>query len=200
MHLGRVMCRSLAVLACTAGLAGAASAGVFKCKGPNGVLIFQDSACGPASQSLQPDKADNGPAVDLSLPMDQRIKSPLDKRRLDAAIKISGVQMGLRKSIEHCQRNAPDQAAGLQNLLSSWRSERASAISASERLTEKYLTAPERLDAFTRANEALNAGIDLRASSDPAVNANNCKNAATKLRTLLDTRYADVYAQVEGAR
>ena len=37
-------------------------------------------------------------------------------------------------------------------------------------------------------------------SSDPAVNANNCKNATTKLRNLLDTRYADVYTQVEATR
>jgi hypothetical protein len=193
------MYRSLAVLACTAAMAGAASAGVFKCKGPNGVLIFQDSACGPATQSLQPVKADNGPAVDLSLPMDQRIKNPLDKRRLDAAVKISGMQMGLRKSLEHCQRNAPDQAGLLQNLLNNWRSERASAISASDRLVEKYLTVSERQEAFVKANEAL-TNIDMRASSDPAVNANNCKNAATKLRALLDTRYADAYVQVESGR
>ncbi len=144
-------------------------------------------------------KVDNGPAVDLSLPLDQRIKSPLDKRRLDAAVKISGMQMGLRKSLEHCQRNAPDQASLLQNLLNNWRSERASTISASDRLIEKYLTVSERMDAFKKANEAL-PNIDMQASSDPAVNANNCKNAATKIRTLLDTRYADVYAQVESGR
>ena len=199
MRLNRVVCRSLSVLACTAAMAGAASAGVFKCKGPDGVLIFQDSACGPATQSLQPAKADHGPAVDLSLPLDQRVKNPSDKRRLDAAVKISGMQMGLRKSIEHCQRNAPDQAAGLQNLLSTWRSERASVIGASERLIEKYLTVTERTDALTKFSDGLNH-IDLRASSDPAVNANNCKNAATKLRTLLDTRFAEVYAQVESGR
>ncbi|OOG79106.1 hypothetical protein B0E41_25080 [Hydrogenophaga sp. A37] len=180
-------------------MAGAAFAGVFKCKGPDGTVIFQDSACGPNTQSLQPAKADVGPAVNLSLPLAQRLKNPLDKRRLDAAIKISGMQMGLRKSLEHCQRNAPDQAAALQTLLNNWRSERASAISASERLIEKYLTMSERMDAFTKANEALSS-IDLRASSDPAVNANNCKNAVTKIRTLLDTRYADVYAQVESGR
>lgn len=189
----------MAVLACTGAMVGVASAGVFKCKGPDGTLIFQDSACGPNTQSLQPTKADTGPAVDLSLPLAQRLKNPQDKRRLDAAIKISGVQMGLRKSLEHCQRNAPDQAAALQTLLNNWRSERASAISASERLIEKYLTMSERMDAFTQANEAL-ASIDMRASSDPAVNANNCKNAATKIRTLLDTRYADVYTQVESGR
>jgi hypothetical protein len=199
MRLSRWVCRSLSVLACTGAMAGTASAGVFKCKGPDGTLIFQDSACGPNTQSLQPAKADAGPAVNLSLPLDQRIKNPQDKRRLEAAVKISGVQMGLRKSLEHCQRNAPDQAAALQNLLNNWRSERASAISASERLIEKYLTMSERMDAFTKANEAL-ANIDLRASSDPAVNANNCKNAAVKIRTLLDTRYADVYAQVESGR
>ncbi len=45
MRLSRVVCRSLAVLACTGAMAGAASAGVFKCKGPDGTLIFQDSAC-----------------------------------------------------------------------------------------------------------------------------------------------------------
>lgn len=199
MRLNRWVCRSLSVLACTGAMAGAASAGVFKCKGPDGTVIFQDSACGPNSQSLQQVKADTGPAVDLSLPLAQRLKNPLDKRRLDAAIKISGVQMGLRKSLEHCQRNAPDQAAALQSLLNNWRSERASAISASDRLIEKYLTVSERMEAFTKANEAL-ANIDLRASSDPAVNANNCKSAATKIRTLLDTRYTEVYAQVESGR
>lgn len=199
MHLSRVVCRALAVLACAAAMAGTASAGVFKCKGPNGVLIFQDSACSPTTPSQQPAKADHGPAVDLLLPLDQRIKNPLDKRRLDAAVKVSGAQMGLRKSLEHCQRNAPGQAAGLQNLLSTWRSERAAVIGTSERLLEKYLTASERADALAKFNEGL-THIDLRASSDPAVNANNCKNAANKLRTLLDTGYTDVYAQVESGR
>ena len=134
------------------------------------------------------------------MPLDQRVKNPLDKRRLDAAVKITGLQQGLRQSVEHCQRNAPEQTQGLQDLLNQWRSQRAPAISASERLVEKYLTLPERKEAYAKANELLGTAIDWRASSDPAVNANNCKNAVTKIRTLLDTRYADVYPQVESGR
>lgn len=191
----------LALSAATFALfAGGAQAGIFKCKAPDGSLVIQDSECSSSTTPLHPPKANEGPAVNLSLPLSERVKTPWDKRRLEAAIKISGIQLGLRKSVEHCQRNAPEQAAGLQSLFNNWRSERASAIATSERVIEKYLTLSERMEAFTKAHDALTAGIEMRASSDPAVNANNCKNATTKLRNLLDTRYADVYTQVEATR
>ena len=58
----RSPCRPLPalVLALPLMVAGPALAGVFKCKGPDGTTIFQDSECGPASQSLQAPKAGTG--------------------------------------------------------------------------------------------------------------------------------------------
>lgn len=181
-------------------MTGAAHAAVFKCKGADGTLVFQDSPCGPSTQPLQPAAASDGPAVNRSLPLDQRVKNTYDKRRLDAAIHIAGLQSGVRKRLEHCQKHAPEQAPLLQSLLDGWRSERAAAIAASERLLDKYLTATERVDALAQFDNALSGTIELSANSDPAVNANNCKNAALKLRQFMDKRYASDYATVDGGR
>ena len=179
-------------------MTGAAHAAVFKCKGADGSLVFQDSPCGPSTQALQPAAASDGPPVNRSLPLDQRVKNPYDKRRLDAAIHIAGLQSGLRKRLEHCQKHAPEQAPLLQSLLDGWRDERAAAIAASERLLDRYLTATERADALSQFDSALSGTIELSINSDPAVNANNCKNAALKMRQFMDKRYASDYTTVVG--
>lgn len=194
------MRRWLVIAAGAVAVTGAAHAAVFKCKGADGTLVLQDSACGPSTQALHPAAANDGPPVNLSLPLDQRVKNPHDKRRLDAAVHITGLQSGLRKRIEHCQKHAPKQVPVMQSLLDGWRSERAAAIAASERLMEKYLTATERVDALAQFDRALSSPIEMSINSDPAVNANNCKSAALKMRQFMEKRYAGDYTTVVGAR
>ena len=95
------------VLAIPLMLGGPALAAVFKCKAPDGATIFQDSECGPGSQPLQAPKAGNSPPVDLTQPLDKRFKTPEERDRLMAALKIAGLDLGMHKGIEFCKTEYP---------------------------------------------------------------------------------------------
>lgn len=188
------------ILALPLMLAGPALAGVFKCKGPGGAPVFQDSECGPGSQPLQAPKAGSGPAVDLTQPLEKRFKTPEEKDRLTAALKIAGLDLGMRKGIEFCKTHAAAHVAGIEQVYSGWRQQHVVAIGTADRLIEKYTTARERADGFSDIIALLEQSLQLRAGNDAARNTDNCKSAPVKLRSFLDNRHTDIYSAVGGAR
>lgn len=181
-------------------LGGPALAGVFKCKGPDGTTIFQDSECGPGSQSLQTPKANTGPAVDLTQPFEKRFKTPEEKDRLSAALKIAGLEMGMRKGIEFCRTHAAAHVAGIEQVYSAWRQQHAVAINTADQLIEKYTTLRERVDGFSEVGALMEQSLQLRAGNDAARNTDNCKSAPVKLRSFLTNRHTDIYSAVGSAR
>lgn len=199
------MCRSARVvapliIALSCVLGGTASADVYKCKGPDGATIFQDSECGPGSQSLQVPKASTGPAVDLTQPFEKRFKTPEEKDRLMAALKIAGLEVGMRKGIEFCKTHAAAEVNGIEQVYAEWRQQHAVAINAADRLIERYTTMRERSDGFNEVGALLDQSLQLRAGNDPARNADNCKSAPVKLRSFLANRHTDIYSVVGKAR
>ncbi|MDQ7745385.1 hypothetical protein [Hydrogenophaga pseudoflava] len=188
------------IVALPLALTGPAFAGVFKCKGPEGTTIFQDSECGPASQSLQTPKGGSGPAVDLTQPMDKRFKTPEEKERLQAALKISGLDQGMRRGIEFCRTHAAAHVAGIEQVYNGWRQQHAVAISTSESLIEKYTTARERADSVGDIVGLLEQSLQLRAGNETARNTDNCKSAPVKLQSFLTNRHTDIYSTVGGSR
>ena len=198
----RSPCRPLPalVLALPLMVAGPALAGVFKCKGPDGTTIFQDSECGPASQSLQAPKAGTGPAVDLTQPFDKRFKTSEEKDRLMAALKIAGLDLGMSKGIEFCRTHAVAHVAGIEQVYNEWRQQHAVAIGTADRLIEKYTTTRERADSFSETGALLEQSLQLRAGNEAARNTDNCKSAPVKLRSFLTNRHTDIYSAVGSAR
>lgn len=198
----RSPCRPLPalVLALPLMIAGPALAGVFKCKTPDGATIFQDSECGPASQSLKAPSAGNGPAVDLTQPLEKRFKTSEEKGRLMAALKIAGLELGMLKGIEFCRTHAAAHVAGIEQIHSEWRQQHAVAIGASERLIEKYTTTRERAEGVSDIVALLEQSLQLRASNEAARNMDNCKSAPVKLRSFLSNRHTDIYSAVGSAR
>lgn len=186
------------VLSCA--LVGTASAGVYKCKAPDGTTIFQDSECGPGSQSLQAPKASTGPAVDLTQPFEKRFKTPEERDRLMAALKIAGIEVGMRKGIEFCRTHSAPHVAGIEQVYSEWRQQHAVAIDAADRLIERYTTMRERSDGFSEVGALLEQSLQLRAGNDAARNMDNCKSAPVKLRSFLANRHTDIYSVVGKAR
>jgi hypothetical protein len=198
----RSPCRPLPalVLALPLMVAGPALAGVFKCKGPDGTTIFQDSECGPGSQSLKAPNAGSRPAVDLTQPMDKRFKTPEEKERLQAALKISGLDQGMRKGIEFCRTRAAAHVAGIEQVYNEWRQQHAVAIGTADRLIEKYTTTRERADSFSETGALLEQSLQFRAGNEAARNTDNCKSAPVKLRSFLTNRHTDIYSAVGSAR
>ena len=198
----RSPCRPLPVLVLALPLmvAGPALAGVFKCKGPDGTTIFQDSECGPGSQSLKAPNAGSRPAVDLTQPMDKRFKTPEEKERLQAALKISGLDQGMRKGIEFCRTHAAAHVAGIEQVYNEWRQQHAVAIGTADRLIEKYATTRERADSFSETGALLEQSLQLRAGNEAARNTDNCKSAPVKLRSFLTNRHTDIYSAVGSDR
>ena len=190
----------LVVLALSSTLGATASAGVFKCKGPNGALIFQDSECGPGSQSLQSPKSGTGPAVDLTQPFDKRFKTAEERDRLMAALKIAGLEVGMRKGIEFCRTHAAGHVAGIEQIYGEWRNQHTAAIDTSDRLIETYTTLRERTDGFNEIGALLDQSLQLRAGNDAARNTDNCKSAPVKLRSFLANRHTEIYSVVGKAR
>jgi hypothetical protein len=182
------------------GLCGTAQAGVFRCKTADGATVFQDSECLGGAETVQKPKADTGPAVDLTQPLAQRFKNSTEKARLDAALKVVGLQIALRSSVEHCQKYAAPHAAELQNVFGDWRNQHAIAIQTSERLIDKYTTMAERMEGYTEISELMGRNLLIRSTGDPARNAANCEAAPAKLRSFLANRYTDIYATVEKNR
>lgn len=188
------------ILAIPLMIAGPALAGVFKCKAPDGSTIFQDSECGPASQSPQAPKAGTGPVVDLTQPLEKRFKTSEEKGRLMAALKIAGLELGMRKGIEFCRTHAAEHVAGIEQIYSEWRQQHAVAIGTSERLIEKYTTTRERADGVSDVVALLEQSLQLRANNEAARNTDNCKSAPVKLRSFLSNRHTDIYSAVGSAR
>ena len=182
---------ALAVLVC-----GSAQGGVYKCKSPTGATVFQDSECGPGSQALAAPKAETGPAVDLTQPFEKRFKSPEEKDRVMAAMKIAGMELAMRKSIDFCKVRAAAQVADIEQVYSEWRKDHALAITASDQLIEKYTSMKERSDAFTEVGGMIDQSLNLRAGNDAARNVENCKNAPAKLKSFLANRHTDAYSAV----
>lgn len=198
----RSPCRPLPVLVLALPLmvAGPALAGVFKCKGPDGTTIFQDSECGPGSQSLKAPNAGSRPAVDLTQPMDKRFKTPEEKERLQAALKISGLDQGMRKGIEFCRTHAAAHVAGIEQVYNEWRQQHAVAIGTADRLIEKYTTTRERADSFSETGALLEQSLQFRAGNEATRNTDNCKSAPVKLRSFLTNRHTDIYSAVGSDR
>ena len=188
------------VLAIPLMLGGPALAAVFKCKAPDGATIFQDSECAPGSQSLQPAKSSAGPAVDLTQPFEKRFKTPEEKDRVMAALKIAGLEIGLRKTIEVCKVHGAAFASGGQQVYDDWRNQHASAIATSEKLIERYTTIRERSDGFTEIGGLLDQAVQLRAANDPGRSQENCKSAPVKIRSFLTHRNTEIYSVVNKAR
>ena len=188
------------VLAIPLMLGGPALAAVFKCKAPDGATIFQDSECGPGSQPLQAPKAGNSPPVDLTQPLDKRFKTPEERDRLMAALKIAGLDLGMRKGIEFCKTHAAAHVAGIEQVYSEWRQQHAAAINTADRLIEKYTTTRERADGVSDIVALLEQSLQTRAGNDPARNTDNCKSAPVKLRSFLDNRHTDIYSAVGSGR
>ncbi|MGM9428268.1 DUF4124 domain-containing protein [Hydrogenophaga sp. MI9] len=187
--------RPLAALALAVMLCGSAHAGVFKCKGPTGATVFQDSECGPGSQSLVAPKTD-APAVDLTQPLEKRFKTPEEKSRVMAAMKIAGMELAMRKSIDFCKTRAAEHVAGIEQVYDEWRKDHIMAITASDQLIEKYTSMKERSDAFTEVGNMLDQSLNLRAGNDVARNVDNCKSAPAKLKSFLANRHTDAYSAV----
>lgn len=185
-----LMVLALALMAC-----GTAQAGVYKCKGPTGATVFQDSECGPGSQSLAAPRTD-GPSVDLTQPFDKRFKTPEEKNRVLAALKISGMEQAMRRSIDFCKTRAAAHVAPIEQVYDEWRKEHALAITASEQLVEKYASVKERTDSANEVGSMLDQSLNLRAGNDPARNLDNCKSAPTKLKSFLDNRNTEAYSAV----
>jgi hypothetical protein len=175
---------------------GAAHAGVFKCKGPNGTTLFQDSECGPGAQTLAAPKADSGPTVDLTLPFEKRFKTSQERDRVMAALKIAGLELAMRRSIEFCKVRAAGHTRGIEQLFEQWRNERASAITASDQLIERYTSIKERSDGFSEVATMLDQSLNLRVGNDAARNLENCKSAPSKLQSFLSNRHTEAYATV----
>lgn len=175
---------------------GAAQAGVYKCKGPTGATVFQDSECGPGSQSLAAPKEETGPAVDLTQPLEARLKTPEEKTRLMAAMKIAGMELAMKKSVDFCKTRAPAHAGAIEQIYDAWRKDHIMAITASDQLIAKYTSMRERSDAFTEVGNLLDQSLNLRAGNDDARNVDNCKSAPTKLKSFLANRHTDAYSAV----
>lgn len=188
------------VLALQLVLGGPAIAGVFKCKGPDGTTVFQDSECGPGSQPLQAPKAGNSAPVDLTLPLDKRFKTPEEKDRLMAALKIAGLDLGMRKGIEFCKTHAATHVPGIEQVYSEWRQQHAVVIGTADRLIEKYTTTRERTDGVSDIVALLEQSLQTRAGNDAARNTDNCKSAPVKLRSFLNNRHTDIYSAVGSGR
>lgn len=188
------------VLALQLVLGGPAIAGVFKCKGPDGTTVFQDSECGPGSQPLQAPKAGNSAPVDLTLPLDKRFKTPEEKDRLMAALKIAGLDLGMRKGIEFCKTHAAPHVPGIEQVYSEWRQQHAVVIGTADRLIEKYTTTRERTDGVSDIVALLEQSLQTRAGNDAARNTDNCKSAPVKLRSFLNNRHTDIYSAVGSGR
>lgn len=188
------------VLALQLVLGGPAIAGVFKCKGPDGTTVFQDSECGPGSQPLQAPKAGNSAPVDLTQPLDKRFKTPEEKDRLMAALKIAGLDLGMRKGIEFCKTHAATHVAGIEQVYSEWRQQHAVVIGTADRLIEKYTTTRERTDGVSDIVALLEQSLQTRAGNDAARNTDNCKSAPVKLRSFLNNRHTDIYSAVGSGR
>lgn len=179
---------------------GPAIAGVFKCKGPDGTTVFQDSECGPGSQPLHAPKAGNSAPVDLTQPLDKRFKTPEEKDRLMAALKIAGLDLGMRKGIEFCKTHAATHVAGIEQVYSEWRQQHAVVIGTADRLIEKYTTTRERTDGVSDIVALLEQSLQTRAGNDAARNTDNCKSAPVKLRSFLNNRHTDIYSAVGSGR
>ena len=191
----KAVLRPLTALAVVILVCGTAHAGVYKCKGPTGATVFQDSECGPGSQSLAAPKND-GPSVDLTQPFEKRFKTPEEKNRVMAAIKIAGMELAIRRSIDFCKTRAAAHVAPIEQVYGEWRKEHALAITASDQLIERYTSVRERTDGFTEAGNMLDQSLNLRAGNDPARNVENCKSAPAKLKSFLDNRYTEIYSAV----
>jgi hypothetical protein len=188
--------RWLSCVALLCAVSGAAHAGVFRCKAPDGTTVFQDSACVAGAETVQKPNADAGPAVDLTLPLAQRLKNPGDKERLDAALKVIGLQLAMKASVEHCQKYAAPQVGELQSVVDGWASQHAPTIQTAERLVGKYTTPAERVDGYNEIADLMGRTLLTRASGDAARNASNCQAAPAKMRSFLANRYTDIYAAV----
>lgn len=188
------------VLALACSVSGPASARVFKCKGPDGAIVFQDSECAPGSQSMQPATSSSGPAVDLTQSFDKRFKTPEERERVMAALKIAGLEMGLRKSIEVCRAHGAAYATGIQQVYDEWRNQHVIAITTSDKLIERYTTTRERSDGFAEVSGLLDQAVQLRAGNDLARSQENCKNAPLKIRSFLTHRNTEIYSVVNKAR
>lgn len=175
---------------------GAAHAGVFRCKAPDGTTVFQDSACVAGAETVQKPRTDAGPAVDFTLPLVQRIKNPADKDRLDAALKLIGLQLAMKASVEHCQKYAAPQVGELQSVVDGWLAQHAPTIQTAERLVGKFTTPAERVDGYSEIADLMGRTLLTRAAGDAARNASNCQAAPAKMRSFLANRYTDVYAAV----
>jgi Domain of unknown function (DUF4124) len=188
--------RLLTGLALMCVLSGVAHAGVFRCKAADGTTVFQDSACLAGAETVQKPKADTGPAVDFTLPLAQRIKNPGDKDRLDASLKVIGLQLALKASVEHCRKYAAPQVPPLQSVVDDWLGRHASTIQTAERLVGRYTTPAERVDGYSEIADLMGRTLLTRASDEAARNASNCQTAPAKMRSFLANRYTDIYAAV----
>jgi hypothetical protein len=188
------------VLALACAVVSPASARVFKCKGADGAIVFQDSECAPGSQSLQRAASGTGPAVDLTQAFEKRFKTPEERERVMAALKIAGLEMGMRKSIEVCKTHGTAYATGIQQVYDEWRNQHIIAITTSDKLIERYTTTRERADGFTEISSLLDQAVQLRAGNDPVRSQENCKNAPLKIRSFLTHRNTEIYSVVNKAR
>lgn len=192
--------RPIVVLILGLALSGVAQAGVFRCKTPTGATVFQDSECQPGSETGQKPRSEAGEAVDKTQPLEKRFKNPGDKPRLEAAMKIIGLQIAIKATIEHCQKHAPTHAAELQGQFDTWRNQHAIAIQTSDQLVEKYTAMAERVTAYTEVGDLMQRALSIQNSMDPARSAANCQAAPSKLQSFLSNRFANVYATVEKTR
>ena len=188
--------RWLSCLALACAFSGAAHAGVFRCKAPGGTTVFQDSPCLANTETVQNPKAESGPPVDLTQPLAQRLKNPGDKERLDAALKVMGLQLALKASVEHCQKFAAPSVGELQSVVDGWLSQHGSTIQTAERLVGRYTTPAERVDGLNEIGDLMGRTLLTRATGDAARNASNCQAAPAKMRSFLANRYTDIYAAV----
>ena len=117
-----------------------------------------------------------------------------------AALKIAGIEVGMRKGIEFCRTHAAPHVAGIEQVYSEWRQQHAVAIDAADRLIERYTTMRERSDGFSEVGALLEQSLQLRAGNDAARNMDNCKSAPVKLRSFLANRHTDIYSVVGKAR
>lgn len=177
-----------------------AQAGVFRCKTSTGATVFQDSECQPGTESGQKPRSEAGEAVDLTQPLEKRFKTPGEKPRLEAAMKIIGLQIAIKATIEHCQKHAPTHAAELQSQFDAWRNQHAIAIQTSDKLVEKYTAMAERVTAYTEVGDLMQRALSIQNSMDPARSEANCQAAPTKMQSFLANRFANVYATVEKTR
>lgn len=199
MQATAISVRWLVPLSLVLAMCSPAHAGVFRCKAAGGATVFQDSECLPGSETVQKPKADSGPAVDLTQPLEKRFKTPSEKVRLEAALKIIGLQLAMKSSVEHCQKYAAAPAAELQKVVDTWRNQHAIAIQTSDRLIERYTTLSERVDGYTELSELMGRTLSIQ-SRDPARSASNCQAAPAKMQSFLSNRYTDIYAIVEKTR